>query len=406
MSLKKWLSFTIFSLLVVAALGVLLRYKITFSLPAINQKFLQHSHSHFAMSGWLTQLLMILLASSVSRTIDLNHFRKYNFVLFANIFASYGMLASFIYQGYGAISISLSTLSVLCTYYFGVQLWRDMNRSPQKLAGYNWFKASIVFAVLSSFGVGMLGYLMATKNVNINIQQATTYFYLHFQYNGWLVFACFGLLLNLLENKGIRINHIDRFFWIYAVACLPAYFLSTLWMHLPLWVYLIVALSALLILGGWLWFYVQLRPHFSRFLSGIPRWGIYLLTLSCLAYTIKVLLQAGSMIPSLNNMAFGYRPIVIGYLHLVFLGVISLFLLGYLVTTGKMIYNRWLTAGFAVFVTGIILNELALMVQGLSAMQYTTVPYINETLFIITVTMFSGALLINLGSHRKTINDK
>ena len=403
MSIKKWLSVTIFSLLVVAALGVLLRYKIAFSLPVINQKFLQHSHSHFAMSGWLTQLLMILLASSVGRSIDIQHFKQYNFILFVNLIASYGMLVSFIFQGYAAISISLSTLSVLCTYYFGVQLWRDMNRSPVKLAGFIWFKASIVFAVLSSFGVGMLGYLMATKNVDINIQQATTYFYLHFQYNGWLVFACFGLLFNLLESKGITIKNLDRFFWIYAAACLPAYFLSTLWMHLPLWIYLIVALSALLIFGGWIWLYLQLKPNFPRMMTGVAKWGRLLLVLSCLAYTIKVFLQAGSMIPSLNNMAFGYRPIVIGYLHLVFLGVISLFLLGYLVSTGKLAYNRWLTAGFAVYVGGVILNELALMVQGLSAMRYVALPYINEVLMAITLVMFGGALLINIGANRRTI---
>lgn len=405
MNTKKWLSVAIFSLVVVATLGVLLRYKITFSLPAINQKFLQHSHSHFAMSGWLTQLLMILLASSVSRTIGLNHFKNYNVVLFANILASYGMLISFIFQGYGAVSISLSTLSVICTYYFGVQLWRDMNRSHAKLPGFIWFKAAIVFAVLSSFGVGMLGYLMATKNVNINIQQATTYFYLHFQYNGWLVFACFGLLFNFLDSKGITIRNLERFFWVYAVACLPAYFLSTLWMHLPLSIYLIVALSALLIFGGWIWLFMQLKPYVSQMTTGVARWGKWLLALSALAYTIKVFLQAGSMIPSLNNMAFGYRPIVIGYLHLVFLGVISLFLLGYLVSTAKIAYNRWLTTGFAVFVTGVILNELALMVQGLSAMQYTTVPYINEILMAITLIMFSGALLINLGANRKAIKN-
>src|SRR5690606_23002574 len=130
--------------------------------------------------------------------------------------------------------------------------------------------------------------LMATKNIDINIQQATTYFYLHFQYNGWLVFACFGLLLNLLEGKGITIKNIDRFFWIYAAACLPAYFLSTLWMHLPLGVYLIVALSALLIFGGWIWLYFQLRPYFTRMMSGVAKWGRLLLVLSCLAYTIKV----------------------------------------------------------------------------------------------------------------------
>src|SRR5690606_39222610 len=133
-----------------------------------------------------------------------------------------------------AVSIFFSKLSIVVVYYFGVQLWRDMNKSPNQLVGFIWFKASIVFAVLSSFGVAMLVYLMVTKNVNINAQQATTYFYLHFQYNGWLVFACLGLLMNLLYSKGITIANINKLFWLYAVACIPAYFLSVLWLKLPL----------------------------------------------------------------------------------------------------------------------------------------------------------------------------
>src|SRR5690554_6536440 len=101
MNIRKWVTITLCSLLFVAILGVLLRYKIGFSFPLINQKFLQHSHSHFAMNGWLTQILMILLASSVSSTIDLNHFKKYNYILLTNLTVSYGMFISFLFQGYG-----------------------------------------------------------------------------------------------------------------------------------------------------------------------------------------------------------------------------------------------------------------------------------------------------------------
>lgn len=379
----------------VALLGVLLRYKITFSLPQINQKFLQHSHSHFAMSGWLTQILMILLSYSVSKVIGNFHFKKYNFILSINLIASYGMLVSFLFQGYGAIAIFFSSLSVLVIYYFGIQLWRDIDRAPSQLPGFIWFKAALIFAVLSSFGVAMLVYLMITNNVDINIQQATTYFYLHFQYNGWLIFACLGLFMNIVHFQGIEIKHINKLFWLYAIATIPAYFLSTLWMRLPLGVYLIVVVSALILLSGWAWLYLQLRRRLV--FAHVPQSAKWLLVLSAIAFTIKVILQAGSMIPSLNTMAFGYRPIVIGYLHLVFLGVITLFVLGYLVYTGYLRTSKTLSVGFTIFVIGIILNELALMVQGLAAMRYYNVPFINEVLFGITVTMLIGTIGINIG---------
>ena len=396
MPLKKWITITLFSLLLVAILGVLMRYKIAYSLPFINQKFLQHSHSHFAMSGWLTQLIMILMASTVSKSLGTGYFKKYNFILAVNLIASYGMLFSFLYQGYGTISIFFSTISILVVYYFGVQLWRDMQKATLNHPSYKWFKAAIIFAILSSFGIVMLVYLMITKNVDKNIQQATTYFFLHFQYNGWLIFACIGLLIEILNEKQIQIKNMDKFFWIYAAACIPAYLLSTLWLHLPLWLYTIVVISGLIILIGGLWFIVQVRKQLPHFLQHSPSLAKWLFCLSAIAFMIKVFLQAGSTIPSLNNMAFGYRPIVIGYLHLIFLGIITLFLFGYLVYKNYLNVTKTLTWGVSIFVVGIILNELALMVQGLSGMVYYNVPLINETLLAVSALMLLGILIINI----------
>src|SRR5690606_5658328 len=187
--------------------------------------------------------------------------------------------------------------------------------------------------------------------------QATTYFFLHFQYNGWLIFACIGLLIDLLSQKRIQIKNTDKFFWIYASACIPAYFLSTLWLPLPTWIYIVVVISGLIILLGWLWFIVKLRKQFPLFLESVSNLAKWLLGLSAIAFTIKVILQAGSTIPSLNNMAFGYRPIVIGYLHLIFLGVITLFLFGYLIYANYLKVTKSLTIGMTLFVVGIILNE-------------------------------------------------
>lgn len=400
MNAKKWILLTLLSLLLVAILGVLLRYKIAFSLPSINQKYLQHSHSHFAMNGWLTQILMILLASVVSFTNGQEYFKKYNFVLFLNLIASYGMLISFLFQGYGSISIMFSTLSIVVVYYFGIQLWKDMNSAAIQKTSFIWFKGAIVFAVLSSLGVAMLAYLMATHNVNIRVQQATTYFYLHFQYNGWLTFACLGLLFDLLENKNILIKNVKKFFWFYSAACIPAYFLSTLWLALPMWIYIIVVISAIVLLTGWLWLVLQIRKEYSGALLQISVISKWLLGCSALAFTIKVALQAGSTIPSLNNMAFGYRPIVIGYLHLVFLGVITLFILGYLVYVNSLKTNIILSIGLILFIIGIVLNELMLMTQGLAAMGYYNVPHINEVLFGITILMLLGTIVINIAANK------
>lgn len=56
-SIKKWLGWGLFNLAIVAFYGVTMRYKIAFDFPFFDQKNLLHAHSHFAFSGWISQIL-------------------------------------------------------------------------------------------------------------------------------------------------------------------------------------------------------------------------------------------------------------------------------------------------------------------------------------------------------------
>lgn len=132
----------------------------------------------------------------------------------------------------------------------------------------------------------------------------------------------------------------------------------------------------------------------------MPATARWLLLLSFIALSIKIFLQSGSVIPSMSTLAFGFRPIIIGYLHLVLLGVISLFILGYVFTEKLLLTNKIMMAGVYIFTAGIILNEIILMVQGTSAMFYVPVPNINEMLLSVTIIMFTGLLLMNAGARK------
>ncbi len=57
---QKWIKICFINLLIVALLGVTLRYKIAFSLPFVDQKHLLHGHSHFAFAGWITQIIQVV----------------------------------------------------------------------------------------------------------------------------------------------------------------------------------------------------------------------------------------------------------------------------------------------------------------------------------------------------------
>ena len=75
-SLQRWIRISLFNLLLVASIGVILRYKIAFALPFIDQKHLLHGHSHFAFAGWISQALMVLLVGYLAGGINRDTLKK------------------------------------------------------------------------------------------------------------------------------------------------------------------------------------------------------------------------------------------------------------------------------------------------------------------------------------------
>jgi hypothetical protein len=392
-SLRFWLRIAFTNLLIVAFIGVVLRYKIAFSLPFVDQKHLLHGHSHFAFTGWITLALMALLVARLNPGDPALVFKKYRWLLVANLFTAYGMLVSFPLQGYGAWSISFSTLSIFTAWIFSVVYWKDLNSLHTGSSSRRWYKAALVFNIISSAGTFMLAYMMATKNVHQNWYLAVVYFFLHFQYNGWFFFAGMGLLVAAVEKITGNIERLNLVFLLFVLACVPAYFLSALWLPIPAFVYWLVVFAAAAQLTGWGLLLQLLLKNKAAIKLAITVTGKWVLLLAGAALSIKLLLQMGSVIPSLSQLAFGFRPIVIGYLHLVLLGVITMFILGYITAFNLLVINKNARSGIAVFVTGIIINECLLMTQGVAALSYTGIPYINELLLAAAIIMCGGMLL-------------
>lgn len=398
--LHKWLRITVFNLLLVAFLGVVMRYKIAFSLPFINQKYLQNAHSHFAFAGWITQALMVFIALYIAKNSDSFSFRKYNYLLLGNLLTAYGMLFSFPFEGYGLISIIFSTLSIFISYAFAIAVWRDLNAIKKRSITHAWIRAGLIFSVLSSAGPYLLAYMMASKHIYQNIYLASVYYYLHFQYNGWFFFICMGLFADKLNTQLFSDKFKNSIFHAFAFACVPAYFLSALWLPVPTWLYAIIIIAAFMQVIAWVALLVKLISNYTSIFSQQPKPVGWLFTLSAIALTIKLLLQSGSTIPALSTWAFGFRPIVIGYLHLVFLGIFSIFILAYTLYNQYFLYNRQSAWGIWIFIAGIVVNELLLMAQGLDAITYTGVPYVNEMLLVAGGIMFTGLLVLNTGMQR------
>ncbi|HEY8733038.1 MAG TPA: hypothetical protein VIL90_00640, partial [Puia sp.] len=155
---RHWSVLSLLNLFIVSFLGVLLRYKITFSLPVINYNFVLQAHSHFAFSGWIstaifTSLVYILFQSGYPIR------RIYSFQFCLAQIASFGMLFSFSFEGYGVLAIFFSLSFMLFAGWFAFQYWKDANKSSLPFTVKIWVKAALFFLVLSCLAILFMAYM-------------------------------------------------------------------------------------------------------------------------------------------------------------------------------------------------------------------------------------------------------
>jgi hypothetical protein len=386
---------SLFNLFLVACFGVAMRYKIAFALPFLDQKNILHAHSHFAFSGWVSNVLMLLLINYLIKAGENVKTGKYRWLIYANLTTAYGMLFSLGLFGYNFLSICFSTASIFVSYAFAFVYWRDMSKiKPTGIE--KWIKAALIFSVLSSIGPFTLAFMLATKNLHQHLYLSSVYYFLHFQYNGWFLFSCIGLALNQFFPN-ISKGTSNLIFWLFAGSFFPTYFLSVLWMPLPTWVYVIIVVAAFAQFAGWL---ALIRDAVQKRILDklkVPELLRLLLFCAALAMTIKLILQLGSTIPQLSKLAYGFRPVIIGYLHLILLGVITISLFSFMIAQKMIMISKTTRAGIIIFVSGAIINELLLLIQGISDISYYPVPHINTMLLIAACILLTGALTLFIG---------
>lgn len=395
-----WIKFSIINLLIVALLGLLMRYKIAFDFPYLTQKNIQHAHSHFAFSGWITHSIYVLIIYFITNRVAQSNLKKYLRLLTINLACSYGMLISFFITGYSFMSIGLSTLTIINNCFFAYYFFNDFKKLENYHPSVIWFKSAIWFNLFSSLGTFYLAYMMASRNFNEHWYLASVYFYLHFQYNGFFSFSCIGLTINKLPVYLPTYRYNKIIFILFFSSCIPAYFLSILWANLPIWLYIIVVMSAFTQIAAWYILAKDIRIALKEG-NSLPSFAKFMFLFVGLAVSAKLLLQLGSTIPEVSKLAFGFRPVVIAYLHLVLLAVISVFLLAYFFTRDLIQTTKKTIISLGIFLIGVFLNEVVLAAQGIASFSYIPIKYINETLFIVAVILVIGAFMLVISQRKK-----
>ncbi len=391
----RWIKISIFNFTLLALLGSILRYKIAFSLPFIDQKNLLHAHSHFAFAGWVSQILMCLLLYALSKdTIEWeNKIKKFGKIFLLNLITAYGMLITFAYQGYAMYSIIFSTASILVSYWFAFSVYPLIKESNIHVITKKYFYAALLFNVISSLGPFSLAFMMVSHSVNQDYLLGAVFYYLHFQYNGWFLFVIFGTL-NEQVAKQTENFEFKRNFNVLIVAAIMTLFLSLPWIDKQNMLGIVLFAIVIMQLMVFISFLRSTEEGSGPPLILNSKIKIPLKRIFTFAILIKGVLQILILVPSLDQYAFGLRPVIIAYLHLVLIGVVSFYIFHYLIREKILMMNKNLNKGLLIFLGGFILNEIVLVLQGLSWLNIVGLPLTNESLFLAALLMLSGLIVV------------
>ncbi|MGB8705308.1 MAG: hypothetical protein WCD31_09785 [Gillisia sp.] len=376
-NLKRHTSIALLYFLLVSLMGTFLRFFYVFPVPA-NYTFVLHTHSHTALLGWVyigftTLIYKIFLAPSKKETLYKRIF------LFTNI-CIVGMLVTFPVQGYALFSIIFSTLFLFASYWFSWFSCKYVSPKLKKRFSWKLIKAGLFYLVFSSLGPWAVGGIMATLGKGSIWYKLAIYFYLHFQYNAWFIFAILGVLFYILEEAGLSFpqKNLNSFFLFLNAGVILSLFLSGLWVQPPLIFYLLGAAGAIFQILAFYRLFLLLRdqPVLSCFSTRAGN----LLKIAGILILGKISMQLLTAFPFFADLAFSHSDLVIGYLHWTFLGIISICLLSFLHHFKLLQFPKFF---FPIYFFGFVFSEILIFYKGASL--WLGLPFIDHYFVILAV---------------------
>ena len=392
--LKKLTVVCLVNFFIAALLGLALRYSFIGNID-VNYRFLTHAHSHVAMLGWVYLMLFALIV---------HYFIPDKKSVFYKLFwltqlAVVGMLLSFPFQGYAAVSITFSTLHILCSYYFVYLVWK--HHKTQSLVSRYLLKTALVFMVVSTFGVWCLGPAVSMHGKASAFYQIAIQFFLHFQFNGWFLIAVIAVFFKLLQIEDSKL--FRRFLTLLIVSTVLTLSLPIQWFapH-NLLLYFNGFGTVLQLIMGYL-FLKLIQAKFSEALQPQPKLVVYLYWFSMLCFVLKIGLQLLALFPEFSQIVYTHRNLVVGFIHLLMLGVITGFLFAFILQSALVTYNKNLSFSVFVFILGFVLTELLLAIQGTKFyFNVGLLPNYYLLLFLFSILLPLGIvfLLFNIMKHK------
>ena len=387
-------------LFVTALLGAFLRMQFAYPIPNVNYRFFVHGHSHVAFLGWAFNGLFFLITRFFFNDYIKRFLRLFVFMQICMV----GMLISFPIQGYGAVSIIFSTGHIIFSVGWIYKVVRLL--SGKRYSGKGLLLMALAYLALSSLGPFFLGVCIIKGLTDTQWYKLSIYYYLHFQYNGWFIMAIIAIIVQYLQEsgKGMSVKVIQWVFWTVGATTIPSFILSALWMGPDKWLFWASFIIHLVRLCGLLYLLIELSR--KKIFSEASGFFKVALVVALSSLVIKSILEVAASTPVLSEMVFNNQNLIIAYLHLVFIGFVTMFLLSFFNLIGFLSPGWFQYLGLALFLSGFICSEVLLVYPGTAFFinlppldNYFYLLFLSSLLFPLAVPCF----FVKNSKYTKTI---
>ncbi len=386
-----WFRLALTNLGFVALLGVTMRSKFVFEMPWIDYRSVLGAHSNFAFSGWVGLMLSILLVWELlpaARRKD----AFYNRIFWGMQLSALGTAIAYLVEGNGSWARGFTMLTMVVALVFTIRFLLHLRGLPLPRITRLLTGVALLSQIVSFTGPVVMAWMQATGSHNSVLHRDMIYTYLHFQYNG---FFTLGILALFTRQVAAEPGGLPRSLRLAAtglcLALLPALFLSLLWHNNPVF-FALGAIGAVFEMTAFVFLAIFLL---GRRPSGQPVARLLeFLSLGSLA--LKLLLHSGTLIPWLGHAVYGDRPVIIGFLHLVFLAFVSFYFLRHLLANGWLVSSTRTRTALLVFCGGVIITESLLGLQGLSILLNSNDRIYAWLLWGASIMLFAGSVLLPL----------
>ena len=385
----------------IALLGLMLRMASLMSL-AISYANLLHAHSHTAFLGWLHGAFIAFISYIfLNDKLQTKQFRR---LYFFTIISVAGIYISFLLQGYKFFSILFLSLFLIATYWFLIFFYKNKSEVKTYPATFSFIRAGLWLQLLSSLSPWSLGAVIKFLGKKSDFYKFDIFYYLHFQYNGWFLFATIGLALYLLERRNITLP-VSRVNWLYRlmiVSVFFGYFSNTLWARPGLIFNLLALIGGSAEIAAFFILLLLFNRYYRYLRHTISDFSYNILRLVLLAFMLKAVLQFMGSFPYYADLTYAIRDFIIGYLHLIMLGIFTPFLL---VLAHEFHFIKLKKNYFKIFYAGFFITESIIFIR--AVLIWFKVAFdttlLNWFLLIFTLVMATGIWLITFTKNKENV---